>query len=67
MYLVTLDPQEGALCEVQLVPLQIRRFRLNRAPAQDSKWLCDLLNRIAASTGSRVRMEDQGRMRLVWR
>jgi poly-gamma-glutamate capsule biosynthesis protein CapA/YwtB (metallophosphatase superfamily) len=66
MYLVTLDSQEGRLLAVQLVPLQIRRFRLNRAPARDANWLCDLLNRLGTSIGTRVQMEDDGRMSLAW-
>ncbi|MBV8899393.1 MAG: CapA family protein [Verrucomicrobia bacterium] len=67
IYLVTLDPQEGRLLKVQLVPLQIRRFRLNRATAQDATWLCHLLNRLGTSPGTRVQMEDDGTMSLVWR
>ena len=67
IYLVTLDPQEGRLLKVQLVPLQIRRFRLNRASAQDATGLCHLLNRLGTSPASRVQMEDDGRMGLVWR
>jgi poly-gamma-glutamate synthesis protein (capsule biosynthesis protein) len=66
MYLATLAPQEGRLLEARLVPLQIRRFRLNRAPPQDAKWLCDLLNRLGSSLGTRVQMEDDGRMSLLW-
>jgi hypothetical protein len=64
---ITLDPQESRLLEARLVPLQIRRFRLNRAPAQDATWLCNLLNRLGTSVGTRVQMEDDGRMSLVWR
>lgn len=67
IYLVTVDPQEGRLLTVRLVPLQTRRFRLNRASAQDAKWLCDLLNRLGTSSGTRVQMEEDGRMNLVWR
>jgi poly-gamma-glutamate synthesis protein (capsule biosynthesis protein) len=67
MYLATLDPQDGRLLEARLVPLQIQRFRLNRAPAQDANWLCNLLNRVGTSAGTRVQMEDDGRMSLVWR
>ncbi|HEY3108127.1 MAG TPA: hypothetical protein VGL23_05205, partial [Chloroflexota bacterium] len=30
--------------EARLVPLQAKRFRLNRAPATDARWQRDLLN-----------------------
>ena len=66
MYLVTFDPQEGRLLDGRLVPLLIRRFRLNRASPEDATSLCDLLNRLGTSTGTRVRMEDDGGMSLVW-
>jgi poly-gamma-glutamate synthesis protein (capsule biosynthesis protein) len=66
MYLVTLDPQGGRLLDGRLVPLQIRRLRLNRTPVHDATLLCDLLNRLGTPAGTRIRMEDDGGMRLVW-
>lgn len=67
MYLVTLGPQDGRLLELQLVPMKVRHFRLNRAAARDAHWLCSLLNRLGAPSGTRVQMGDDNRMRLVWR
>src|SRR5271165_480304 len=67
MYMVTLNPQGGKLFELQLVPMKVRHFRLNRAAARDAHWLCSLLNRLGAPLGTRVQMEDQDRMSLVWR
>ena len=67
MYLATLDPTDGRLLEGRLVPMQVKRFRLNRAPARDAQWLCSLLNRLGAPFGTRVQMEGDNTMSLVLR
>jgi poly-gamma-glutamate synthesis protein (capsule biosynthesis protein) len=45
MYFADVDPVSGKLLALRMVPMQICRFRLNRASAADSQWLADLLNR----------------------
>jgi poly-gamma-glutamate synthesis protein (capsule biosynthesis protein) len=67
MYLAKLAPRQGRVMEVRLVPLQVRRFRLNRAAAGDAKWLCDLLNRVSDSFGTQVQLEGDNSMTLRWR
>jgi poly-gamma-glutamate synthesis protein (capsule biosynthesis protein) len=67
MYLAKLAPRQGRLVEARLVPLQVRRFRLNRASAGDARWLCDLLNRVSASFGTQVQLEGDNSMTLRWR
>jgi poly-gamma-glutamate synthesis protein (capsule biosynthesis protein) len=62
LYLVRIDPQGGDLDELRLVPLQVKRFRLNRASKVDAGWLCDLLNRLGAPFGTRVRLEADASM-----
>lgn len=54
MYLVDVAPAQGRVVNVRLVPMQIRRFRLQHASSADARWLCDLLNRI----GSPARLES---------
>jgi poly-gamma-glutamate capsule biosynthesis protein CapA/YwtB (metallophosphatase superfamily) len=66
IYLVRLDPEQGRLVEVRLVPMQMRRFRLNRASSADAKWLCDLLNRLGAPFGTKVQLESDHSMTLRW-
>jgi poly-gamma-glutamate synthesis protein (capsule biosynthesis protein) len=46
MYLVKVDSQECRIVDVRMVPMQMRRFRLNRASLADARWLCELLNRL---------------------
>lgn len=66
MYLVRVDPGQGRLVEVRLVPLQMRRLRLRRAVGADAKWLLALLNRLGAPLGTQVELEENNRMRLRW-
>ncbi len=66
MYLTRLDPQSGRLVSARLVPMQMRRFSLNRASSEDARWLCDLLNQLGARFGTRVEMAADNSMRLVW-
>ncbi|HEY8460534.1 MAG TPA: CapA family protein [Blastocatellia bacterium] len=66
IYLVDVDPWRGRLLKVRLVPMQIRRFRLNRASAEDSQWLRDLLNRLGAPFGARARLESDYSLTLQW-
>jgi len=66
IYLVDLDPLEGRLLKARLVPMQVRRFSLNRASAEDSRWLCDLLNRLGAPFDTRAQLEDDHSLTLQW-
>src|SRR5215475_3631891 len=58
MYLVKIDPRQGQLAEVRLVPMRLRRFRLNSASAEDAFWLCDLLNTLGAPFATQARLEN---------
>ena len=62
MYLVDLDSRNGQLMSARLVPMQMRRFRLERAPAADSEWLSNLLNEL----GTAVRLEKDRTLTLEW-
>lgn len=44
-YFASLDPADGRLLDLELVPFRVRRFRLGRAGAEDAAWLRDTLNR----------------------
>ncbi|MCW3474583.1 CapA family protein [Limobrevibacterium gyesilva] len=52
IYLPRLDGETGRLLSLEMVPMQIRRFRLNRPSAQDAKWLHDVLARESARLGT---------------
>jgi poly-gamma-glutamate synthesis protein (capsule biosynthesis protein) len=56
---------DGALLQLRMVPMQIRKFRLNRAAPQDALWLRDTLARISADFGASVDIQD-GSLFLRW-
>lgn len=60
MYLVDVAPAKGRVVDLRLVPMQIRRFRLQHVSPADARWLCDLLNRI----GSPARLESDSTITL---
>ncbi len=66
MYFATLDPSTGKLVQVQLVPTQIRRFKIQRASKIDTLWLKDTLNREGAKFGTRVKLAEDNRLILQW-
>jgi poly-gamma-glutamate synthesis protein (capsule biosynthesis protein) len=51
MYFPRIEPATGRLLDLQMTPLQIKRFRLQRASRADAGWLRDTLNRHSRSFG----------------
>jgi poly-gamma-glutamate synthesis protein (capsule biosynthesis protein) len=66
MYFLTFDASERRLVQLYMTPLQIRRFRLQRASKQDVSSLRDTLGRECAKLGSRIESTADDRLRLVW-
>jgi poly-gamma-glutamate synthesis protein (capsule biosynthesis protein) len=66
MYLVKIDPRQGQLVGVRLVPMQVRRFRLNRASTADAHWLHDLLNRLGEPFCAQSQLESDYSLTLRW-
>jgi len=67
MYLIELDSHSGELLSARLVPMQMRRFRLERTSAADAGQLCDLLNALRAPFGTQVRRGEDNSLSLEWR
>ncbi len=66
MYFVHLDPMSGDLLALDMVPLQIRCFRLNRATPEDREWLRHTLDRESRPFGAQVDHEPGDRLTLCW-
>jgi len=66
MYFVTLDPASRKLVRLEMTPLRIERFRLERASAADARWLRDTLDRAGAELGTRVQLDADDRLTLGW-
>jgi poly-gamma-glutamate synthesis protein (capsule biosynthesis protein) len=66
MYFAELERMSGNLVSVDMVPLQIRRFRLNRASNDDVDWLKRTLDRETRKFGARVAHGSRGTLKLSW-
>jgi poly-gamma-glutamate synthesis protein (capsule biosynthesis protein) len=66
MFLVDVDPRTGQLISARLVPMRMRRFRLEHASEADAEWVCRLLNDLGAQFRTGVRLEKDNRLTLVW-
>jgi poly-gamma-glutamate synthesis protein (capsule biosynthesis protein) len=67
MYFLELDPASGRLLRLRMMPMQMRRFRLSRASAEDTRWLRGVLDREGERLGSRVEAGPDGGLELRWR
>ena len=66
MYFPELDPATGGLRSLEAVPMRIRRFRLECAPAESVSWLCRTLDREGRTLGTHVAVSEQGTLSLDW-
>lgn len=60
MYFPVLDSHGGRLLELRMVPLQIRRFRLQRTSWSDRAWLIMTLNNEGRGLGTHMVDTDAG-------
>ena len=67
MYIGDFDPESGTLAALDLVPLQIRQFRLVRPSAGDADWLRQTLDRESRKFGAGVVPGPEGRLALSWK
>lgn len=54
MYLPELDEATGRLLRLEMLPMQIRRFRLNRPSTDDARWLHQALAQESAKLGTAI-------------
>ena len=66
MYFVTIDPATAGLQRLDMTPLKIKRFRLNRMSHEDASWLRDTLNQEGRETGTQVALTAENRLVLEW-
>lgn len=58
MYFVSVDPSTGKLVHLQMTPIKIKRFKLNRASREDALWLWERLNREGLEFGTRMELKE---------
>jgi poly-gamma-glutamate capsule biosynthesis protein CapA/YwtB (metallophosphatase superfamily) len=66
MYFAAIDPATGKLIQLQMVPTQIKRFRVGCASADDALWLKNILNREGNRFGTRVLPDKNNSFSLRW-
>ena len=66
MHFVEVDSTNGKLIAARLVPMKMRRFRLERASAADAKWLCNLLNELGKPFKTVTKLEEDNSLTLEW-
>jgi poly-gamma-glutamate capsule biosynthesis protein CapA/YwtB (metallophosphatase superfamily) len=62
MYFADLDPKSLDVAVLALVPLKIRRFRLERAGGEDIAWLQQTLGGLSRCFNARVTISPEGRL-----
>jgi poly-gamma-glutamate synthesis protein (capsule biosynthesis protein) len=65
MYFAKVSPATADLLDLELVPLQIRQFCLNRPSAADAEWIAATLERESRRLGTRLRRVPNGRLGLL--
>ena len=66
MYFVSINPGSGELTRLKMTPMRIRRFRLNRASAEEASWLAATLDRESGRFESRVKLQGDQSLILGW-
>jgi poly-gamma-glutamate synthesis protein (capsule biosynthesis protein) len=67
LYFASLEPGDGQLRRLEMVPTRMRRLRIQRAAPQEAQWLAGVLNREGRPLGSSVRLDEDRRLALHWR
>jgi poly-gamma-glutamate capsule biosynthesis protein CapA/YwtB (metallophosphatase superfamily) len=66
MYFVDIDARTRDLAALEIVPLQIRQFRLVRPSSQDVDWIRETLDRESRKFGAGVARTLEGRLAVSW-
>lgn len=66
MCFAEVEPSNGRLTSARLIPMQMRRFRLNRASAADAQWICSLFSGMGAPFHTGAKLAEDGRLNLTW-
>ena len=67
LYLLRIDPRRGRLVQAKLVPLQMSRFRLQRASDAEVGWAHQRLNELGSPFGTSLQRDPENHLILHWR
>jgi len=65
LYMTCTDPATGELVSLQLIPLRVRRMRLERASQADAEWLRTTMEHTSRRFGTRVAARSDGLLEVV--
>lgn len=63
MFLVDIDPPSGDVTALEVIPYQIRRLQLVKAPGDDIEWVRQMLNRESERYSTRFSTTSEGKLR----
>ncbi len=66
LYFARVEQASGALVGLEMAPLDIRHFRLDRASASDARWLAEMLGRTGKAFGTGADLTPKNKLRLRW-
>ena len=67
MYFASLDPSNGKLVQMRMVPTRMNRFRVTRASDEEAIWLRNTLNRESQRFGTQVKFQEEDHsLLLLW-
>ena len=66
MYFLSVDASTGKLIHMRMTPMEIKRFRVNRASKADAAWLQNTLNREGKRFRTEVDLNEEGILALQW-
>jgi poly-gamma-glutamate synthesis protein (capsule biosynthesis protein) len=66
MYLIELDSCSGELITARLVPMSMRRFRLERLSSAEAEWLRKLVNELGKPFKTGASLEKDSSLMLEW-
>jgi len=67
MYFPALEPVTRRLRALRMVPMRVRRMKMNRASASEASWLQARVSRASSDFGSDVDLLADGSLALRWR
>jgi poly-gamma-glutamate synthesis protein (capsule biosynthesis protein) len=66
MYFLRMESRTGKLLALEMVPMQIKQFRTNRASDEDTVWLAKTLTRECAQFKGRTEITKDKKLALHW-
>jgi poly-gamma-glutamate capsule biosynthesis protein CapA/YwtB (metallophosphatase superfamily) len=65
-YFATIDVERGTLSALRMMPLRIRKMRLERASSDDATWLATKVGLASERFGSKIAIGNDGALALEW-